>query len=168
MPETTDAPTTTRERTFTWEDPAPLLARAAAMTGLEQIQSMIAGQTPPPPIAKLVEFELVGVREGHIEVAFTPQEWQYNPLGVVHGGMAATILDTVLGICVHTTLEAGQGHTTVDLAVKYLRPMTAETGPVTAVGDVVHRGRRIATSEGRLTDGRGKLLATGTATLAIV
>lgn len=168
MSETTTAPATTRERTFTWEDPAPLLAEAAAMPGIEHIRAILAGAVPPPPMAKLMDFDLTAVREGHIEVTFTPQEWQYNPLGVVHGGTAATILDTVLGICVHTTLEAGQGHTTVDLNVKFLHPMTAETGPVTAIGDVVHRGRRIATSEGRLTDGRGKLIATGTATLAIL
>lgn len=168
MSVTDPASTTTRERTITWEDPRPLLARAAQMTGLEYLQAMAAGEIPPPPIAKLMGFELVEIREGLASLSVVPQEWHYNPIGMVHGGLAATILDTVLGVSVHTTLGAGEAYTTVDLHVQYLRAMTADTGRVTAVGEIVHRGRKVATAEGRVTDERGKLIATAITTCMIL
>lgn len=164
----TDTTPTTRERTINWEDPAPLLERAAGMTGLQYMQAMAAGEIPPPPIAKLMGFELVEIREGLASLSVVPQEWHYNPIGMVHGGLAATILDTVVGISVHTTLDVGQAYSTVDLHVQYLRAMTAQTGRVTAVGEIVHRGRRIATAEGKVTDERGRVLASAITTCVIL
>lgn len=164
----TDTTTATRERTFDWEDPLPPLARAAEMTGLQYMQAMAAGEIPPPPIAKLMGFDLGEIREGLATLSVTPQEWHYNPIGMVHGGLAATLLDTVLGVSVHSTLDAGQAYSTVDLHVQYLRAITVDTGPVTATGEVVHRGRKIATSEAKLVDGRGRLLATGITTCLVL
>lgn len=163
-----DTVATTRTRTFTWEDPEPLLERATTMSGLEYMQAMVAGEVPPPPIAKLMDFELAEIREGHASLSVIPQEWHYNPIGMVHGGLAATILDTVVGISVHTTLDVGQAYTTVDLHVQYLRAMTAETGRVTATGEIVHRGRKIATAQGKVTDERGRTLATASTTCVIL
>lgn len=164
----TDIRTTTRTRTFTWEDPLPALAQAAGMSGLDYMQAMVAGEVPPPPIAKTMDFELGEIREGHASLAVVPQEWHYNPIGMVHGGVAATLLDTVLGVSIHTTLDAGQAYSTVDLHLQYLRPVTIDTGRVTAAADVVHRGRRIATAEGKLTDERGRILASAITTCVIL
>lgn len=160
--------TATRERTITWEDPAPLLADAATLSGLEYMERLAAGEIPPPPIAKLMGFELPEIAEGNVSISCVPQEWHYNPIGMVHGGLAATMLDTVLGISIHTTLAAGEAYTTVDLHVQYLRAMSVDTGRVKATGEVVHRGRKIATAEGRLTDANGKLIATGITTCMIL
>ncbi len=139
-----------RERTFTWQDPVAALDRAAGMSGLELMESIIAGEHPAPPIARLLEMSLIEVGPGRAVFALEPQEWMYNPIGSVHGGIAATILDSCMGCAVHTTLEAGVGYTTTDLQVRYLRALREGAGGVLAEGSVVHAGRRTATAEGRL------------------
>ena len=101
-------------------------------------------------------------------VTLDPQEFHYNPLGTVHGGVIATLLDTVAGCAVHTTLLAGVGYASLDLATKFVRPITAASGTITARGSVVHRGSRAALAEARLTDERGRLLATATSTCVIL
>jgi uncharacterized protein (TIGR00369 family) len=140
----------TRVRSFSWEDPAVGAAAALELPGLECMQAIAAGTLPPPPIARLLDFTLVEVEEGRALFAMEPAEWMYNPIGSVHGGIAATILDSCMGCAVHTTLEAGVGYTTADLQVRYIRAMGESTGRVLAEGRVIHRGRRTATAEGRL------------------
>jgi uncharacterized protein (TIGR00369 family) len=151
-----------RSRTFTWSDPAPSAAAAQTQSGLEFIQSIVAGEVPPPPIAQLVGTTITDVERGRVIFEFSPAEWMYNPIGSVHGGIAATLLDSAMGCAIHTTLQAGVGYTTTDLQVRYLRAMSSDTGLVRAEGTVVQSGRRLATAEGQLVAVEsGKLIATG-------
>jgi uncharacterized protein (TIGR00369 family) len=139
-----------RTRSFSWEDPTATAAAGLQMPGLECMRSIMDGVLPPPPIARLLDFTITEVEDGRAVFAMEPAEWMYNPIGSVHGGIAATILDSCMGCAVHTTLEAGVGYTTTDLQVRYIRAMGETTGRVLAEGRVVHRGRRTATAEGRL------------------
>jgi uncharacterized protein (TIGR00369 family) len=139
------------------------------MTGLEQIRALASGELPAAPIAELMEFRPVSVEEGRVVFAGTPGPQHYNPIGTVHGGYAATLLDSAMGCAVHTTLPAGGAYTTADLQVKFLRPMTSDTGEVRCEGVVLHAGRRQAIAEGRLVRAAdGKLLAHGTTTCLIL
>ena len=139
------------------------------MTGLQLLRAMADGDVPPAPIALLMDFRPAELEEGRVVFTGTPGERHYNPIGSVHGGYAATLLDSAMGCAVHTTLPAGVGYTTLDLQVRYIRPMTAQTGEVRAEGTVVHAGRRQAVAEGRLVSAvDGKLLAHGTTTCLIV
>ena len=110
---------------------------AASLPGLEAIRKIASGELPPPPIAQLLDFEISHVEEGRVIFAFTPAEWMYNPIGTVHGGVAATLLDSSLGCAIHTTLAAGQRYTTSDLQVRYVRALSADTGRVLADSHVV-------------------------------
>jgi uncharacterized protein (TIGR00369 family) len=158
----------TRSRTLEWQDPVATAAAGAEMAGMDYLRAVIAGEMGRPPISVTMNMEIVELEEGRAVFAGEPGEEHYNPIGVVHGGYAATILDSALGCAVHTTLPAGAGYTSLGLEVKYLRPMGRETGRVLCEGTVVHRGRRQATAEARLSvEGTGKLLATGTSTLMI-
>ncbi len=139
-----------RVRTVEWDDPLALAAAADGLTGLEFMRLVLAGERPPPPIARLIGMDVVEAAPGRAVFALEPGEWMYNPIGSVHGGIAATLLDSAMGCAVHTTLEAGAGYTTTDLQVRYLRAMRADGGRVLAEGRVVHAGRRTATAEGRL------------------
>jgi uncharacterized protein (TIGR00369 family) len=139
-----------RVRSFSWEDPSIAAAAAIELPGLECMQAIVDGRLPAPPIARLLDFTLVEVQEGRAVFAMEPAEWMYNPIGTVHGGIAATILDSCMGCAVHTTLEAGIGYTTTDLQVRYIRAMGAASGRVLAEGRVVHSGRRTAMAEGRV------------------
>ena len=145
------------------------LEALAEMTGLQIMRAVAAGELPPPPIALLMDFEPVEVEEGRVVFAGHPAQKHYNPIGSVHGGFAATLLDSALGCAVHTTLAPGVGYTTLDLAVKYVRGMDVDTGRVLCEGTVISSGRRVATAEGRLTrESDGKLLAHGTTTCAVL
>jgi uncharacterized protein (TIGR00369 family) len=139
------------------------------MSGLEYVRAIRAGELPPPPIAVVLNFAIVEAEEGRTVFEGEPGEEHYNPIGVVHGGYASTLLDSALGSAVHTTLPAGAGYTSQTLEVKYLRPITRETGLVRCEAHVVHRGRKTATSEAKLTAASSsKLLATGTSTCLII
>jgi uncharacterized protein (TIGR00369 family) len=139
------------------------------MAGLDYMRALTVGELPPAPIAVVMNMRPVELAEGRVVFAGEPGEEHYNPIGIVHGGYAATILDSVLGCAVHTTLPVGVGYTSLGLEVKYLRPISRDTGRVLCEGVVVHRGRRQATAEARLTaEDSGKLLATGTSTLMIL
>jgi uncharacterized protein (TIGR00369 family) len=140
---------------------------AATMTGLEMLTAMIEGQLPAPPIMQLIGFDLAEVDKGRAVFEGTPALRHYNPLGTVHGGYAATLLDSCMGCAVHTTLPKGTGYTTLEFKVSLVRPITADTGPVRAEGLVISSGRRVATAEGRLTDARGRLLAHATTTCLV-
>lgn len=156
-----------RTRTISWHDPARTARLSRTMSGLEYLKAVQAGKIPPPPIAELMDMRLTEVSEGRVIFAVEPAEYHYNPLGTVHGGLAATLLDSAMACCIHTTLPVGTGYTTLEIKVNYLRPMTHETGVVSCEGKVVHSGGRIATAEGRLTDAAGRLFAHGTTTCII-
>jgi uncharacterized protein (TIGR00369 family) len=139
------------------------------MTGLEHLEAIRDGRFPPPPIAELLGIELVEVGHGRATFSAHPGERHYNPIGVVHGGLAATLLDSAMGCAVQSTLEAGVGYTTLDLNTTFLRPITSDTGKVLCEAAVVHTGSRVATAEGRLfSASTGKLLATGTCSCVIL
>jgi len=143
-------PDASRTRTFGWSDPAAVAAQGLRLAGIDYIRAIQTGALPPPPIAQLLAFEIVEAEPGRAVFAMQPQEWMYNPIGMVHGGVAATLLDSCMGCAVHTTLPAGVGYTTTDVQVRYVRAMSHASGRVLAEGRVVHAGRRTATAEGRL------------------
>jgi uncharacterized protein (TIGR00369 family) len=133
------------------------------------MRALAAGELPPPPIAVLLNMGPVEIAEGRVVFEGEPGEEHYNPIGVVHGGYASTVLDSALGCAVHTTLSAGVAYTSLGLEAKFVRPITRDTGRVLCAAEVVHRGRRQATAEARLTAGDGgKLLAHGISTCMIL
>lgn len=141
----------------------------AELSGLEQLRAAFDPERPEraPGIGKTLGFTVVEIEEGRVVFGGHPDESVYNPIGTVHGGYAATLLDSAVGCAVHSALKAGQGYTTLELKVAYHRPMTKNTGPVRAEGRVVQLGRRAAFAEGRLVDERGRLYATATSTLLV-
>jgi uncharacterized protein (TIGR00369 family) len=152
-----------RTRTFTWQDPLATATLAGERSGIELLQAVLDGTVALAPICDLLGMTLVAAQEGRTVFTLDPAEWMYNPIGSVHGGIAATILDSCMGCAIHSTLPAGVTYTTGDLQVRYARGMTVDTGRVLAEGTVVHTGRRLATAEGRLTvEATGKLLAHAT------
>jgi uncharacterized protein (TIGR00369 family) len=157
---------TERQRTVTWRAPIIDVAKIASMSGLEYLQHLIDDDLPPP-IAELLNFRLSRIGPGVAVFEGTPAEYHYNPIGVVHGGFAATLLDSALGCAVHTTLKPGFAYTTVELKVNYVRPLLMSTGPVEAEGKIIHVGSRLATAEARVTDATGKLYAHGSTTCMI-
>ena len=156
------------EKTFEWDEPRAVLQRAATMSGLDALRAMRDGELPGPPIAALMSMGITEVEPGRVTFSSVPGEEHYNPIGVVHGGFACTVLDTVVGCAAHTTLDAGVGYTSIDLTVSYLRPITTETGPVTAIGEVVKGGRRVIFARGVLLDAQGRELATATSSLLVM
>jgi uncharacterized protein (TIGR00369 family) len=155
--------TQSRSRTFEWADPAEHAAELGRYSGLELLRRMIAGELPPPPVMQLLGMERLEAEEGRVSVLMTAREYHYNPLGTVHGGVLATLLDTAASCAVHSTLPAGIGYTTLDLTTKFLRPITVHSGQLRCEGTVISRGRRTALAEGRLWDGSGRLAAHATA-----
>ena len=159
---------TERTRTFAWADPIATLQSAAGMSGLEYMRAMLAGEIPMPPMAVTLGFDGGSVEEGRAVFEAEPREYLYNPIGVVHGGFAMTILDSAMGCAIHTTLPAGVFYTTLETKVNLVRAITVDTGRVRCEGVVVHRGGKVATAEGRLTAmASGKLLAHGTTTCLV-
>lgn len=138
-----------------------------AMTGYQQLMAMAAGDLPPAPIAETLGMENFGGEEGSIHVELVPRPGHYNPLGTVHGGVISTLLDTAAGCSVHSTLAAGEGYTSLDLTVKFLRAVTVESGRVRAEGRVIHRGRRTALAEATLYDAAGRQVAHATSSCMI-
>ena len=137
--------------------------------GVEFLEAIRTGELPPPPIAELLGFEIVKVEAGRVTFALDPAQKHYNPLGTVHGGVIATLLDTVMGCALHSVLPQGVGYTTSDISVRYVRPVTLDTGRVVATGTMLHKGRRTATAEARLVDeATGRLLAHSTSTLQVL
>ncbi|TDB77716.1 PaaI family thioesterase [Micromonospora sp. KC723] len=151
-----------RSRTFSWSDPATGAAHVGRRGGLELLRAMIAGELDVPPIMRLVDMARLEADEGRVVVELVPQEFHYNPLGTVHGGVISTLLDTAAACAVHTTLPAGVGYTSLDLNVKFLRPVTVASGTLRCEGTVLQRGRRTALAEARLTDAEDRLVAHAT------
>jgi uncharacterized protein (TIGR00369 family) len=163
------SPETTRTREITWQDPVPTAAKGLEMSGIDYIGAIVAGEVPPPPIAVTMNFAPIEFDQGHAVFEGEPGEEHYNPIGVVHGGYASTLLDSAMGCAVHTTLAKGTAYTTLTIEIKYVRPITRDTGVVRAEAEVLHRGRRQATAEARLVAVEtGKLLAHGTSTCMIM
>jgi uncharacterized protein (TIGR00369 family) len=157
-----------RTRTFSWDDPLAMARAIAELSGLDRMRQIIAGTLPPPPIARLMDIRLVDASEGRVVFEGTPAEFHYNPIGVVHGGFAATLLDSAMGCAVHTKLAARVGYTTLELKVNFVRAITLATGPVRGIGTVIHAGRTTALAEGRLESADGTLLAHATTTCLIL
>ncbi len=157
-----------RSRTYTWEDPNALRDAGATMSGLEFLKAMFGGKLPPPPIAATLDFTGAEAEEGTAVFFGEPAEFNYNPIGVVHGGYAMTLLDSAMGCAVQSTLAQGEGYTSLETSVNFVRPITKETGRVRCEATILHRGGRIATAEGKLVaEKSGKLLAHGTSTCLI-
>jgi uncharacterized protein (TIGR00369 family) len=162
-----DIEKTERTLAVSWEDPKALAEVGRGLSGLEYLRKFVAGELPPPPIGALMKFGLVELGEGRAVFAVEPAEYHYNPIGVVHGGLAATLLDSAMGCAIHSMLPAGAGYTTLEIKVNYIRAMTADTGRVRCEGKLIHLGGRTATAEGRIVDEDGKLHAHGTTTCLI-
>ena len=150
------------------QDLKALAEAAPKMSGIEFLRAIRDGRLPPPPIAQLMGFRLAEVEPGHAVFEVVPTEKHYNPIGVVHGGLAMTLLDSAMGCCVHTSLPAGSAYTTLEAKTNLVRPITSATGKLRAIGKVLHVGKRVATAEGRLEDESGKLYAHATTTCIVM
>jgi uncharacterized protein (TIGR00369 family) len=154
--------TQARERTFTWSDPFATAALVGQRSGREVLRAMQDGELPPPPILHTIGIDGFQVEEDQVVFLLTPQEFHYNPIGSVHGGVISTLLDSAAGCAVHLALPAGRGYTSLDLTVKFLRPLTVRSGQVRAVGSVLSQGRSTALAQAQLFDGDGRLVAHAT------
>jgi len=159
---------TERIRTYSWQDPMTSAQALPDTRGLDFLRAIIEGKLPAPPIAETLAFRGFSVEEGLAVFECEPSEFHYNPIGMVHGGLAATLLDSAMACAVHSMLPAGAGYTTVEMKINFVRPMTAASGVVRAEGKVIQVGQTLATAEGRLTDKRGKLCAFATETCLIL
>lgn len=157
-----------RSRTITWDDPAPRMAAAPTMSGLEFITAIARGTLPPPPISRLIDMGMGEVAEGRVVFTLQPGEQHYNPLGTVHGGIIATVLDSAMGCAIQTTLPRGKFFTTLEIKVNYVAAVLASTGQLRCEAKVIHRGGRTATADGTLLDGKGRLVAHGSTTCLIL
>lgn len=138
-----------------------------AEDGVSFLHGMMEGRHPGAPFADAMDFDLAEVEEGRVVFVGKPSPRFFNPLGTIHGGWTATILDSAMACAVHATLKAGEGYTTLEMKLNYIRPVMPGNGPVRCEGRLIHRGGSVATSEGRLVDSHGKLLAHGTETCMI-
>jgi uncharacterized protein (TIGR00369 family) len=156
--------TAERTRTFSWTDPAVPAAELGRRSGLELLRALADGEVPAPPVLQMLGVDGFEVEEGRVTVFLVPREYHYNPLGTVHGGVLATLLDTGTGCAVHSTLPAGVGYTSIDLNTKFLRPVTVGSGRLRCEGTVLSKGRRTVLAQATLTDGAGRLAAHATST----
>jgi len=164
-----EMPEISRSLTLEWQDPMAMASKGLELAGLDYMRAVMNQEVPPPPIAVLMNMAPTEVEEGRAVFSALPGEEHYNPIGVVHGGFMATLLDSVAGCAVHTTLALGEAYTTLTLEVKNLRPLTLDTGIVRAEGLVTYRGRRQATADAKLyAEETGKLLASASSTCMIM
>ena len=161
-------PFTTESRTFTWATPGQGdLSRLLGLDGLGQLQAMVTGEMPHPPIMDTLGMTDLRAERGRVVVEMPAAGFHYNPLGGVHGGVISTLLDTAAGCAVHSTMAVGESYTSLDLTVKFLRPVTVESGLLTCEGTVIQRGRRTALAQAQLTDEAGRLVAHATSSCMI-
>jgi len=156
-----------RSRTVTWHSPGPSTAKGLSMAGIDYLRAMVDGELPQPPIAGLMQFGIGAVEPGRVEFTCVPDESAYNPIGAIHGGLICTLLDSVTGCAIHSTLPQGKGYTSVEIKVNYLKAVRLTSGVLTATGSVVKSGSRIGFTEGVVTDASGAVVATATSTLLI-
>jgi len=157
-----------RSVTVSWADPQALAEAARSLLGIEFLRAIRDGRLPPAPMAQLLGFELVEVEPGHVVFEVLPGERHYNPIGVVHGGLAMTLLDSAMGCAVQTQVPAGAAYATLEAKTNLTRSITSATGKLRAIGKVIHLGSRVATAEGRLVDANGKLYAHATTTCIVL
>jgi len=157
-----------RTRTHTWQDPLASAQAARGLKGIDFLRKIIAGELPAPPIAHTLDYALLEVEEGRAVFGIRPAEIHYNPIGMVHGGIPCTLLDSAMGCAVHSTLPAGVGYTTLELKVNIVKAIGKDTGPLRAEGKLIHAGRSTAVAEGRLVDESGRLYAHATTTCMIL
>jgi uncharacterized protein (TIGR00369 family) len=157
-----------RTRTVTWDDPSSMPGRVAAAPGLEVLRRVAAGELPPTPMARLMDIRLTVADPGRVVFEAVPSDFHYNFSGAVHGGFAATLLDSAMACAIYTTLEAGQNCPTLELKINYVKAITREVGTVRGIGTVIHRGRTTGLAEGRVETLDGVLLAHATTTCLIV
>ena len=156
-----------RSKTVTWHSPGPSTAKGLSMSGIDYLQAMVDGELPQAPIAGLMEFGISEVEPGRVVFTCKPDESAYNPIGAVHGGLICTLLDSVTGCAVHSTLPQGKGYTSIEIKVNYLKAVRLNSGLLTATGTLVKGGSRVGFSEGVVTDGTGAVVATASSTLLI-
>lgn len=156
-----------RSRLIQWQDPQLTAVKASQMNGLDFLRAWLTGEVAAPPIGVLMNFDMAAVDDGRIVFTMQPEEYHFNPIGTVHGGVVATILDSAMACAVHTKLPLGGSYTTLEIKINYIRPLTANTGKLECIGQVIHMGRRSATAEGKLVDANGKLYAHGTTTCMV-
>jgi uncharacterized protein (TIGR00369 family) len=161
------APGAVHSKTISWTDPAATSVHAATMSGLDFLQAMADGRIPAPPISSHVNLEFVSVEPGEVVFGSTPDESHYNPIGSVHGGYFATLLDSAAGCAVQSTLPAGMAYTSLEIKVNFIRGMTAATGPVHVRGWVTKPGTKAAFAEAEIRDGAGRLLASASSTCLV-
>jgi len=157
-----------RTLSITWNDPMSLSEAGRSMPGIEFLRAMRDGRLPHPPICALLNYKLVEVEPGYAVFEITAGEQHYNPIGVVHGGIAMTLLDSAMGCAVQTQMPAGGGYTTLEAKTNLVKAITSVTGKLRAIGKVVHLGKRVATAEARLEDQAGKLYAHATTTCIVL
>jgi len=157
-----------RSRTITWTDPAATRQRASEQDGYERLLAIQRGELAPPPAAVLLGMEIEEVQRGRTVFSLTAHELHENPMGTMHGGVIAALVDTAMGCAVATNLPPDRGFTTLELKTNYLRPITQATGRIIAEGWVGHAGSRVALTEARVTDDDGTLYAHATSTCLIV
>jgi uncharacterized protein (TIGR00369 family) len=162
-----DLENATRTRTIIWEDPRLPLGVRGDRPGLEVLKAVIDGQLPMPPMGVLMNIRLREAERGYIVFDGTPEEYHYNPLGTIHGGFAATLLDSAMGCCVHSCLDAGDRYATLEIKVNYLKALTADTGLVRGIARIVHIGRTIALAEAHVVDAGDVVYAHATSTCLI-
>lgn len=156
-----------RTRTITWRDPLPGARAGARLSGIEYLRAMGRGELPYPPMMATLGMGVGEVEEGRVVFYADPDEYHYNPIGVVHGGLAATMADSAMGCAVHTMLPAGAGYTTLELKINFVRPLSRDVGRVSCEGRIIHLGGRVATAEARVTDAEGRLYAHATTTCMV-
>ncbi|WP_067433552.1 PaaI family thioesterase [Nocardioides jensenii] len=156
-----------RSTVVTWSDTSEALAALPKLDGLDFLKQMMAGELPPAPIAGHMRMELVEAEPGTVTFRCHPDESHYNPIGMVHGGLVCTLLDSALGCAAQTTLPAGTGYTSIEIKVSYLRPVTLDSGPLTCTGRVTKPGRRVTFAEGEVVDKDGRTVATASGTLLV-
>jgi uncharacterized protein (TIGR00369 family) len=156
-----------RSKVVSWHDPAPTTAIGLSMAGLDYLKAMVDGTLPPPPIAGLMAFDMVSAEPGKVVFTCRPDESAFNPIGAVHGGLVCTLLDSVAGCAMHSTLPQGRGYTSVEIKVNYLKAVRLSSGLLTATGTVVKGGARVGFTEGVVTDEAGAVVATASSTLLV-
>jgi uncharacterized protein (TIGR00369 family) len=157
----------TQSRTVSWHDPLRSAQAGLQMAGIDYLQAMVDRKIPPPPISQLVQMEVTEVEPGRVVFTCTPDQSAYNPIGAVHGGLVCTLLDSVAGCALHSTLPLGKGYTSVEIKVSYLKAVRESSGLLTATGTVVKAGGRVGFTEGVVTDASGTVVATATSTLLV-
>jgi len=160
--------TINRKRTYEWSNPLATAEKAKAMSGFDFLNGILKDEIPPPPIATTLDFNPISVEKGKVVFEFQPQEFHFNPIGSVHGGVITTVLDTVMGCAIHSVLEQGVAYTTLELKVNFIKAITLKNGKMEAEGRLIHSGKTTALVEADLKDEEGKLYAHSVSTCIIL